>query len=492
MDITRVKRAADRLVGFDRARRRDEAGVLLTLIELAEEYRFDDVEMIEALADRQRIVKGTVEEIGVSQYLALEVAGLLGISAHAAAAKVIDAVRLKYRHPSVLAAVVADEIEVHRAVAAAHRCAALDATVAEQVAERWLPRQRRLSYAGAMKLLDRLIIEAEPVAAYERERERRTARGVYVWGFFEGAVNLSAVMGVLDAKYLLATVNRLAEILLPANPELTVAELRSKALGILAHPAMALALLQRASGQAPLVEVTSTLGGETASELLAGIAGVDVSTSSTPFDKLREPGCELREPGAEVSEADLRLAAPCIGLAVHISGDSLGALDPAARVEAAGHITTRLLAELLGEGINGSGTRITVQPVLDPVAMAPEDRHDPTPRMRRALQVTFPVEPFPFSNRDSAGLDVDHNVAYIDGRRGQTRLGNLAPFGRTLHRAKSADLWQVTQRWEPTNGGSWEVRWTSPLGYRYRVTREGTSRDGPPDGLSPPGAARGT
>ena len=105
---------------------------------------------------------------------------------------------------------------------------------------------------------------------------------MYAWGFFERAVNLSAVMGVLDAKYLLATVNRLAEILLPANPELTVAELRARALGILAHPAMA--LLQRASGQAPLVEVTGALGGETAGELMSGIAGIDVSTSSTPFD----------------------------------------------------------------------------------------------------------------------------------------------------------------------------------------------------------------
>ena len=322
---------------------------------------------------------------------------------------------------------------------------------------------------------------------------------MYAWGFFERAVNLSAVMGVLDAKYLLATVNRLAEILLPANPELTVEELRAKALGILAHPAMA--LLQRASGQEPLVEVTGALGGETAGELMSGIAGVDVSTGSTPFDELREPGCEPREPGCELREpgcelrepeADLRLAAPRLGLAVHISGDAIGTLDPAARVESAGHITTRLLAQLLDEGINGSGTRIMGQPVIDPVAMSPEDRHDPTPRMRRAVQLTFAVEPFPFSNRSSAGLDVDHNLAYIDGRPGQTRLGNLTPFGRTLHRAKSAELWQVTQHWEPAKGGSWEIRWTSPLGYRYRVTREGTSRDRPPDDLSPPADARGT
>ena len=86
------------------------------------------------------------------------------------------------------------------------------------------------------------------------------------------------------------------------------------------------------------------------------------------------------------------------------------------------------------------------------------------------MVLAFPNEPFPFSQRDSVGLDLDHTVPYQPGRPGQTRVGNLAPLTRRVHRAKTAGYWVMHQ---PEPG---RIEWRSPLGYRYDVTPFGTER----------------
>ncbi len=166
----------------------------------------------------------------------------------------------------------------------------------------------------------------------------------------------------------------------------------------------------------------------------------------------------------QVPVAKLR---PTLGIAVHIHADALGELDPAARVEKAGTITTTLLAELLGEG---NGYNLKVQPVIDLPNLAPADNYVPSAQLRRGMVLAFPNEPFPFSPRDSVGLDLDHTIPYQPGRPGQTRMGNLAPLTRRVHRAKTAGYWVMHQ---PEPG---RIEWRSPLGYRYDVTPFGTER----------------
>ena len=158
---------------------------------------------------------------------------------------------------------------------------------------------------------------------------------------------------------------------------------------------------------------------------------------------------------------------PSLGIAVHIHADAVGQLDPAARVEKAGTITTTLLAELLGEG---DGYNLKIQPVIDLANLAPADGYVPSSRMRCGMVLAFPNEPFPFSQRDSGGLDLDHTIPYERGRSGQTRVGNLAPLTRRVHRAKTAGYWVMHQ---PEPG---RIEWRSPLGYRYDVTPFGTER----------------
>lgn len=193
------------------------------------------------------------------------------------------------------------------------------------------------------------------------------------------------------------------------------------------------------------------------------------------------PAAQVNGEQQSPDRAEAPSPAPVLHLNVHLQADSLGHLDGAARVERVGHITTALLAELLGE----LALDVRVQPVIDLPRMAPADRYEPTPRMRRAVQLAFPTEPFPFSNRSTtgsgsaglpfssrrtSGVDLDHTDPYRPGAKDQTRIGNLAPLSRGVHRAKTAGFWVLDQ---PSPG---QLVWTSPLGYRYDVTEIGTRR----------------
>ena len=71
-----------------------------------------------------------------------------------------------------------EQDEPHRAAAAAARCESLPPDAADEVGVRWAAAQHRLSWGAAMNLMDRLIIEAAPEIA--AERERRTLSGRYV------------------------------------------------------------------------------------------------------------------------------------------------------------------------------------------------------------------------------------------------------------------------------------------------------------------------
>ncbi|WP_158522552.1 HNH endonuclease signature motif containing protein [Tessaracoccus aquimaris] len=403
-------------------RRRAEADLLASICELAECYRVDTDELLAVLAEK-RIRVGAEGTPLVSEFLSLELAGLLECSPHAAGHRLIEALNLKHRHPKLFAAVVELKVEASRAVKAAARCAHLRPEVAEAVTLRWLPRQDALGWTATFNLLDKLIIEADRAAAQERERLAREDRGVHVWGLFDGCMNLTGRLDVLDARSLDVTATRVARLLEDRFPGLTLQQRRAKALGILANPAQALALLQ--SGDQPTL-----------------------------------PGDPEHHEAARPRPS--KVYRPELGLAVHIHADSVGGLPPAARVDKAGWITSRLLGELLGEA------KVTVHPVIDLADLDPSDGYEPGAQLKRAVEIVMPTEMFPYSNRSSRRLDLDHTVPWREGYRAQTRLGNLVPLNRRAHRAKTARAWKSLQR------GPDVLVWESPLGYRYELTPCGT------------------
>lgn len=513
MALDTAREAATGLLAGDRLRREGEARVIEALCDLAACYRLDEGELIQELVERT-IHLGGEGTPTVSEHLAREVAGLLGCTPQAAGSRVADAINLKYRHPRLFEAVQLFQIDASRALRAANRCHELSAIVTDQVTTRWLRRQAGLGWTAAFNLLDKLIIEADAELAAKRERKAREYRGVWLWGLFEGVLNLTGKVDVLDGRFLDARLTELAELLKGQFPGLDLQQRRAKALGLLANPALALALMEQAA-QCELPIPTGPAAAPGASvKARDGEAGSGTDAGSQPEDhwcwpetgwptapeppdqeppedeaphpppddedyfptndylpRWLPPACptcrRTDQPSATGTTVPIDKLRPTLGIAVHLHTDALGNLTGPARIDKAGHITTRLLAELLGEvhGIN-----VKVHPVIDLPNLEPADRYTPSTVMRRAISLIFDAEPFPYANRPSAGLDLDHTIAYQQGRPCQTRVGNLAPLSRGAHRAKTAGFWRLEQ---PEPG---QLFWTSPLGYRYAVTPSGTLR----------------
>lgn len=430
---------AEELLEMDQLSELVAARKVMLLAEMAANYNLANDDVVEALAEK-RIPMGPGAP-SVSEFLCLEVAGILRCTPAAAGSRIADAVNLKYRHPRLYAAVRELEVAADRACAAARKCQHLPQEVAEQVTDKWMRTQHRHSWTAALNRLDKGIANAAPEVTAARERRTRKQLGVHVWGLHEGTMNLTGRLETLDARYLDAAVDRIAEILRAENPETTKEVLRAKSLGVLANPAHALALLQQAAQPSLLDPVTA--GDEAQRHDPHACAGHLCGTITTPLHKLR----------------------PRLGIAVHLHVDALGNLEGAARIEKAGHITTTTLAEAL------KGVDVTVQPVIDLAETPSEDGYVPSTSMRKVVELAAPYEAFPFSTRAVHGLDLDHTVAYRPGAPAQTRLGNLAPLSRRVHRAKTAEHWRVEQP------RSMVLVWHSPLGYQYEVhPREGTRR----------------
>lgn len=433
MEATAQRELAEDLSSAVTLCRVAEAGLLSSLCEFAEAYRVDAEDLLEVLAER-RIQIGGEGTPRVSEYLMLELAGLLRCTPAAAGHRVVEALNLKHRHPGLFAAVRRCQIDADRALRAAVRCGALSQAAAEAVTQEWFRRQGGLGWTASFNLLDKLVKEADLEAAAEKERKAREDRGVFVWGLSDGVMNLTGRLDVLDARHLDASVEQMAEVIEGDHPGLTKDQRRAKALGILAQPARALALLQRAA-QPELPPEGSEAHGER-----HGCRGELCGTVTTPLSRLR----------------------PKVSVAVHVHSDAVGRLTGLARVERAGWITTGLLTELLGDA------DVTVRPVIDLANVPAEDGYVPSAGLRRAVCYALRHELFPYSNLRAERFDLDHTVPYLPGRRGQTRLGNLAPLSRRAHRAKTAGIWRSRQ------AAIDQIIWESPLGYRYEVSPSGT------------------
>ena len=155
---------------------------------------------------------------------------------------------------------------------------------------------------------------------------------------------------------------------------------------------------------------------------------------------------------------------PTHTLVVHISADNLGIATGVARIEDWGPILTDQLPQFLAH------SKVVVRPILDPAAIRPVDAYETPARMRFAVEQRNPVDVFPWGTRKASRCDMDHTIAYVEGRPGQTSLANLGPLSRKTHRVKTHGRWTLEQ---PEPGA---FHWTSPYGYQYYVTAAGTTR----------------
>lgn len=442
-----ARQTAEQLRTVDELRRFAEAHTITLMCDLAEQYQVHYSDVVEVLAER-RVVVGGIGSPAVSEFIGLELAGLLRCPPIVAASKLADALNLRHRHPRLFAAMQQLKVEAARACKAADLCSDLPVDVAELVTDEWVGIQEALGWTAALNLLKRLIVEADPARAADKERRRRAERGVYVWGLHEGAMNLTGCLDVLDARYLDAAVDRVADILAAHQPGQSKSALRAKALGVLANPAYALALLQQAAQP--------------------GLTDPDPDQApSAPGAQRHDPHCLGALCGTITTPlANLR---PRLELAVHVHTDAVGRLTGSARWSTTSssaapacphhHRPARPTAARRRRH-RSAGHRPGRGPRRGPLRAIGEVAEGVDADARPRSVPLFP--------QASCGLDLDHTQPFTPGQRHQTRIGNLAPLTRRTHRAKTAQAWRVRQ---PSPG---KLNWTSPLGFAYEVTTSGT------------------
>ncbi len=513
MEKDRCDEAAQLLLSALTREKQAKADQLRAILALAQNYTASidtiiDDDLIEDLVENIA-TGGSFGTIPISEFAAMELGPLMGCSPQQGKAILFETLNLYYRHRNLWQAVQDLCLDAHRARKAAGKFGVLTPKAAQRAGELWVERQHRYGWQGAIDLCDRIIVEMDPVMAAEKEAARLRAREVKLWGFHEATINLTATLDALDAKYVYATATRIAEIL-HAKPEYTKVALdvlRAKALGIMAHPAVALAMLQGG--------VQQPIFGTTADDVAEGLADAEpdpATTSASTAGKGNDVPATARA-GAEagtgcvnndtVAASDGASPPPptaadsaahevidtatgridtdphhCLGhtcgtitvppaklqpraqIYIHLTADIT-----AADIEDAGTVAARTLVELL------DGKQVTITPVIDLNTIPSQYQYRPSKALKEAIQLTWPREAFPYSNRNSRGCDLDHTDPYQAANRdAQTRLDNLAPLSRTTHRAKTAGFWRCDQ---PHPG---QLTWTSPLGFRYTIDKNGTRR----------------
>jgi hypothetical protein len=268
------------------------------------------------------------------------------------------------------------------------------------------------------RVVDEARLYEDPDRAVGEEENALASRRVEVRpGLVPATLEIAGSVDVPDGVAFDRALSRLADVLGGLGDTDDFEVRRARAVGILADP-------------------------ETALALLAGCT--DAGTPS--------------EVSAARVNLDLRLdLATLADLAVH------GTTGPV-HAGRYGTATSHLIKEWLTTWL-GPDARITVRPAYDlsdPGSIHAVDGHEPPEAMAWFVRLRDPVCVFPGCTRSSSRCDLDHIEAYVDpddgGPPGQTHPDNLAPLCRHHHRVKTHGGW--TYHRLPDVG----YRWTSPTG----------------------------
>lgn len=140
---------------------------------------------------RERWVQGGADGTPhVGEFLAVELAGLLGSSVTSAKVRIADALNLRHRHPRLWEAVHGHRVEAWQALRVASDCVAADLGLREcLLVDGWLADAvGLLGWVRARRLLQGLIVRADPGLAAHRAGQRRTMRGVWASRITDGQV----------------------------------------------------------------------------------------------------------------------------------------------------------------------------------------------------------------------------------------------------------------------------------------------------------------
>ncbi len=441
----------------------------------------------------ERLVRGGAEGTPlVGEFLAAEIAPRLGVSVGSAAGLVARVLNVQFRHPRLWGLVLAGRVRFFQAAEVASRVerAGLDAAGAAWVDAQLGIALACLSWGRALALVDGLIVQADGALAARRAESAASARFVVVEREqHDGLVGVSGRVGVREGRLLDAQLDRLAEVLAENGDRDSLAGRRASAVGVLANPALALALLQ-ASAVRHGVAVQPTL--DTGCERLAaatptGSCGGAALPGSGPAGEDRRTGGVRADPDGESAgggqvgggcswcggwlcgtvRVPIERLLPRSELIVHVTADQVAEVRGAARVEGVGAVPVERLKVLLGHD------RVVVRPVVDLNDVPAVDRYEIPRRVHDAIVLTHPYEVFPYGARPSRVCDDDHTLPWTERApvgAEQTRLGNLGPLGRRSHRVKTFGGVRLTQY---TLG---RFEYVTRYGARFRVGPGGARR----------------
>ena len=391
----------------------------------------------------------------VAEFACAELGVLLGTSPISADHLIRDALDLRHRHPVLWAALGAGKGRVWKAPKVAHLtgAAGLSLAQAHAVDAAVTPYLDSLPWSRFTALVEARIIEADADASEARRLAHALDRFVSTGQSDEfGLKTLIVRANAGDVIFFVAMCDRIATCLASEGDTDPVDVRRSKAVGILAQPALALAMLERHAALAP-VDPDEPLPDDPA-EPDCPTCGGPVDPAPAPFpvdpDRLR-PHAVLY---VRISEEALRT-----GRGVAVCGGTGGA-------GSVGIVTVQQVQDLLGH------CRVTVRPVLDLRDQLPVDTHEIPTAMREALKLSRPSSVFPFSHTHGEP-DLDHTIPYLPpdrgGPPGQTRTDNLGPMTRFGHRVKTHG-----RGWRHHQPAPGVYLWRTPRGYWTRVDRHGT------------------
>jgi antitoxin (DNA-binding transcriptional repressor) of toxin-antitoxin stability system len=420
---------------------------------------------------------------GVQDFCLGEIAVARSTGVTASVNALADALDLVHRLPATWAVVTSGAAEpwVARRVAKLSRhlpadCVhVVDAAVARIIAAE--------SAGRVLEVAEAKVIEAAPGLHEQRLEEQRRRRFVALArGGEAGLRTVIARVSAGDAAWVMATVERVAQIIAADHPDLGADELRSQAFGWLARPAELLALL---------LEHTETPDPTDPTEP----TDTPVTAEDEPEPSEPEEGPALTRALALPADllealrtADLSPLAPKAVLYVHLHEAALHSLhglhaggaggaggadwgEGVARVEGLGPMTLTQLRELLAH------TRVSVTPVIDLADRVRTTAYEHPESLKQRVHLMTNGDYWPYATSTSRAVDYDHPTPYREPheswtreRREQTGTHNSGPLGRRHHR------WKTHAGYRARQSGQGRYAWLTPHGLGLLIDHTGTHR----------------
>ena len=174
----------------------EERGLVLAIATSADTYRVD--ESVLGWSAERRLFGGGDGTPTVSQYLCLELGGLLGCSPGSAAHRIAGVLNVRHRHPRLWEAFLAGRVRWWHAEKVALAClnAGLDAEATAWVDAQLVPALALQPVARVLGKVDGLIVRADPELAARKAEQAARGRHVRVDRIVDGHTDL---WGRLDA-----------------------------------------------------------------------------------------------------------------------------------------------------------------------------------------------------------------------------------------------------------------------------------------------------